>query len=373
MAATTGRPTRQLLATTLLRIGRSLGRSPTLLVCAKGRGYGWSTRAPLQASGSASLDEWLSYGFARNYNQPPTHPYNSSTATAPLCQNFPTYAAGQCQNGISPAILILQQLQPTKTASNGMGASAQQFVWMPLNFYDAREGEPRDTRPTGDTGTYCSPNGVMNAVELDTGNLWLWLKASGPYSAGSGTLVDASRYNGYILYFADHRGMLPDPRPLTAFYNNISGMSGLTDVINSSSAVGVPDGVQEPMSYYAAATPIPYSPENVAVKPASVSLGLVDKFGYANLGAGFGIASTYMKDPYYVYGTTNNANAIQCFSGSVTTFERSCHRLHAHICRRHCGVEHGCWTTPRIATGRWWHGQRRQQLCAADEWHSQQR
>ena len=266
--------------------------------------------------------EWLSYGFGRNYNQPPTHPYNSTTSSVPLCNNFPSYPTAQCQNGVSPAILILQQLQSGKTAANAWGGSpVTANNWLPINFYDAREGEPRDTRPSGDTGVYCSPNGIMNAVELDVGNLWLWLKsATGtPYSGGSGTLVDATKYNGYILYFSDHRGMIADPRPLTTFYY-FSGMSGLADVINSGSAVGVPDGGLESMTYYATATPTAYSPEDVAVKGATFNLGLVDKFGYANLGAGFGITNTgsAMAQPYYIQGSVTS-NAIQCYSGSVTT------------------------------------------------------
>ena len=257
--------------------------------------------------------EWLGFGFTRNYNQPPTHPYNTSTTTAPLCQNFPTYPAGQCQNGVSPAILILQQLQQSKTAANAYG-NANNFI--PINFYDAREGEPRDARPTSDPGTMCSPNGIMNAVELDVGNLWLWLRRSGPYSGGSGNLVNAATYNGYILYFADHRGMMPDQYPLTTFYNGFSGMSGINDVINSSSSVGVPSGTLEPMSYYVGAT-TPYSPEDPAVKGAAVNLGQVESWGTTNLGAGFGITgASNIKAPYYIYGSVTG-NAIQCYSGTV--------------------------------------------------------
>ena len=255
--------------------------------------------------------QWLGYGFARNYDQPPTHPYNASTTTAPLCQNFPSYPVGQCQNGISPAILILQQVIPGKT-TYGSGTANN---WLPINFYDSREGEPRDSRPSGDTGANCSPTGVMNVVELDVGNLWLWLQhsASGPYSGGSGNLVNPSKYSGYILYFADHRGMIPDPRPLTTFYNNFSGMSGLSDVINSSSSTGVPDATLEPMSYYSTATPTPYSPEDVAVK----GNGLVDNWGQANLGAGFGISTSFMAQPYYIQGTTSNA--IPCIGYASPT------------------------------------------------------
>jgi hypothetical protein len=258
--------------------------------------------------------QWLGYGFTRNYNQPPTHPFNTNVGTVPVCTNLPTYPAGQCQNSVSPAILILQQLQPGKTPANAYG-NAYNFI--PINFYDAREGEPRDTRPTGDPQAMCSPNGIMNAVELDVGNLWLWLKHTGPYSGGSGNLVTAANYNGYILYFADHRGMLPDQYPLTTFNNGISGMSGINDVVNSSSAVGIPSGSLEPMTYYANVTPTAYSPEDPAIKGAGVNHGLVETWGTTNLGAGFGIPAASMRLPYYIYGSVT-ANAVQCYSGTAT-------------------------------------------------------
>jgi hypothetical protein len=272
--------------------------------------------------------QWLGYGFGRTYNQPPTHPYNSSTGTAPLCKNYPNYPAAQCQNGISPAILILQQLQEPVATSSAMegdttDSSGTAHNWLPLNFYDAREGEPRDARPSGDPGgsgganPNCSPVGIMNAVELDVGNLWLWLQGSTPYSGGSGKLVNAATYNGYILYFADHRGMLPDLYPLTTFNNGFSGMSGLNDIVNSGSAVGVPDGKLEPMSYYGTVTsitPVPYSPEDTAVKGAGVNGGNVDRWGEPNLAAGFGITNTTnMALPYYIYGSVT-ANAVRCES-----------------------------------------------------------
>ena len=270
--------------------------------------------------------QWLGYGFGRNYNNPPTQPYNSSTTTAPLCKSYTGSTTNMplagCQNGVSPAILILQQLQEGVATSGAMGAASTANNWLPLNFYDAREGEPRDARPTGDTGgttganADCSPVGIMNVVELDVGNLWLWLQAASttPYSTGSGKLVNAATYNGYILYFADHRGMIPDKYPMATFYNGFSGMSGLNDVVNSGSAVGVPDGKLETITYYATA-PVPFSPEDVAVKGAAVNLGNVDNWGEANLGAGFGIAAGSMAQPYYIYGSVTT-NAVQCTSYS---------------------------------------------------------
>ena len=265
--------------------------------------------------------EWLGYGFGRLYDAVPTHPYNKSTAVAPYCVNVTTTTpAGQCQNGVSPAILILQQLQSGVAASSATGSSGN---WIPINFYDAREGEPRDTRPTGDTGTYCSPNGIMNAVELDVGDLWLWLQGSGPYSSGSGTKVSivnqyGTKQNGYILYFADHRGMLPDQYPLTTFRNGISGMSGINDVINSGNSNGVPDGKLEKITDYATATPTPYSPEDPAIKGASVNGGNVEMWGAKYLGAGFGLSGAAESEPYYIYGAVT-ANAVTCYKSSSGT------------------------------------------------------
>ncbi len=233
--------------------------------------------------------EWLGYGFGRGYNQPPTGPYQHAGMTP--CAPGAT-PASLCYNPISPAILILQQLQPGKVATNATGAAATAQNWLPINFYDAREGEPRDTR-TGGTAGSCSPVGVMNSVELDVGNLWLWLQGAAPYAAGTGKNVNATNQNGYILYFSDHRGMQPDANPTgNGLYNRLTGMSGLEDVVNAASSAGVPDGGLEPKVYYT------YSPEDVNAD------NVLDTWGQKYLGAGFGIAAGTMGQPYYIPGTT---------------------------------------------------------------------
>ncbi|HXO32038.1 MAG TPA: PilX N-terminal domain-containing pilus assembly protein [Candidatus Acidoferrales bacterium] len=257
--------------------------------------------------------QWLGYGFGRPYNTAPTAPYQA--AGAPACPTYPATPAGQCYNPISPAILILQQLQAPKPNSAATGAAGTANNWIPINFYDSREGEPRDSRPAGDIGTNCSPNGIMNAVELDTGNLWLWLQGAAPYGGGNGPLVDKLFNNGYILYFSDHRGMLPDTHPLLAFYNSFSGMSGLNDTVNSSNVNGVPSGTLEPITYYATA-PTPYSPEDTAIK-GPVLGGNVDLWGEANLGAGFGVAAAGMNQPYWINGSTNPLYAVQCYAAAA--------------------------------------------------------
>ena len=251
--------------------------------------------------------EWLQYGFGRGYNMPPTAPFVIGGAN-PACPTYPALPAAQCYNPVGPAILILQQLQQgdgvaSAYEATGTNANGTNKNWIPINFYDSREGEPRDNQVARGTNstitknttvyTPCSASGVMNAVELDAGNLWLWLQKSGPYAGGSGALVSTTDENGtvengYIVYFSDHRGMIADPFPTgAALYNKISGMSGLEDTINSASVTGVPDNALEPLSYYT------FSPEDLNAD------GNLDNYGEKNLGAGFGLTGVNTSRPYY--------------------------------------------------------------------------
>jgi hypothetical protein len=283
--------------------------------------------------------EWLGFGFGRPYNVPPTAPWGSASGVCPFFgQAANTFGraiappAAQCFNPISPAILILQQLRQNTATGVGVASEAGNsnagntaFNWIPINFYDAREGEPRDngTRATNTTTstntantvyTPCSPIGVMNTVELDVGNLWLWLQKAGPYANGSGNLVSTTSQfgvteNGYILYFSDHRGMRADAHaPYNTFYNGMAGSSGLEDTVNSSSSTGVPDNALEQNQYYT------FSPEDVNQD------GALDTQGEAYIGAGFGFTTTTtepMSQPYFpipAYATTNKANQLNCNS-----------------------------------------------------------
>jgi len=204
--------------------------------------------------------EWLGYGFGKAYDA------------------FLNAPGG---NVVNPnAILILQQLRPLPLPQTQASAWGPATNWYPINFYDAREGEERDTVASG-----CTLNGVMNGVELDVGNLAAWLAhvGGGPYAGGQGNLVNFTSQNGYLLYFSDRRGMLGDPNHGGLTY----GESGLEDVVNAGSAAGTPDGALEPTTDYG------YSPEDVDLN------GVLDNWGGKNIG--FGLAVNTSVAPFNPY------------------------------------------------------------------------
>lgn len=220
--------------------------------------------------------DWLGWSFSRRYNVAPAAPgadaYNPN------------------------AIIILQQMNPGATSAIG-----NPNAFYPINFYDAREGEMRDA------ANGCAVNGIMNAVEINVGNLAKWLSGQAPYTqpADAGLQVNYTNQNGYILYFSDHRGMLPDPNPSNGGNtpaNVISGESGLEDVVNSGQnlASTSPDGVMEAATYYT------YSPEDTDQNAR------LDNWGAANIGTGFGVSTSAPLNPYQTTAcsTTGLSNAV---------------------------------------------------------------
>ena len=105
-----------------------------------------------------------------------------------------------------------------------------------LGLYDTREGEVRDI-DLGESSTSCSFGGIMNVVDLDVGNLKRWLEGT---TGTTGTNVDWAPQNGYVFYFSDRRGMLPDPNLSPP---RITGEYGFEDIINPPNSSGDPDGV----------------------------------------------------------------------------------------------------------------------------------
>lgn len=236
--------------------------------------------------------EWLGLGFARDF-EPPKTPGS---------------------NAVHPnAILILQELAdrngngthdpaagpvPADGTTTTLASETVPYNYYPINFYDDREGHPRDTNLA--TAANCNVNGIMNAVEIDVGNLrrWLGQSAGGKAAiAGSGTQVDYVQQNGYVLYFSDRRGMVPSPNTNPQV---TTGEYGFEDTVNSGSTNGVPDGALE--------NPAASSPEDV-----NQNL-ILDTWGANDVGDGFGFDFTLSnpRNPYVPVNcsTVGRANRV---------------------------------------------------------------
>ena len=281
---------------------------------------GWLRVEYLNNSGAwvPVTNEWLSLGFARGMTPPTatgTNPINPHailllqepadravsgstmpteasltplagspvgvTGTAPTCT---AHSGGKCNawSITPPQVLVDAPLNPvwpygiTTSAMNAAPSSSTQalqslsrFNWYPINFYDDREGEARDNSVTTNS---CTANGIMNAVEIDVGNLQQWLLGT---IGTSGTSVNSTTQNGYVLYFSDRRGMLPNPTLYGTTFTK-SGDAGLEDVVNASSAAGTPGGTLDPV------------PPGRTLSPEDVNEdAALDHFGADNMGLGF--------------------------------------------------------------------------------------
>lgn len=156
--------------------------------------------------------EWLDLGFSRGLQTPDSEHGRANTENP-------------------NAIMILQQRRETSTRGTLLTSGPSKYWWQPLNFYDTREGERRENPLTGTT---CSVGGIMTSTEIDVGNLKKWLQGT---IGTNGALVETASQNGYILYYADHRGMLADPNPAAAIKVK-HGDFGYEDFINPSSSTG---------------------------------------------------------------------------------------------------------------------------------------
>jgi hypothetical protein len=245
--------------------------------------------------------EWLGLGFARGMVPPVTSGTNAinpdaililqepadrngnggvpdPTGVATVCTKSPVSGKyTSCTYGEPPEVQNDPNTLSPYYGDSGQATSASRNNWYPINFYDAREGEVRDNKAGNNS---CTPSGVMNAIEIDVGNLKRWLAGT---TGTTGPSVNFTDQNGYILYFSDRRGMLVNPNGtfVTGFAAAKTGDSGLEDSINSSTAAGTPDNTLEPI------------PAGKSESPEDVNNNLrLDNFGIANLGNGFGINTT---------------------------------------------------------------------------------
>ncbi|MBS1853503.1 MAG: hypothetical protein JST79_21605 [Acidobacteria bacterium] len=245
--------------------------------------------------------EWLQLGFARSTTPPKAGVANSVNPNAILILQQPAdrngdgtadnvgTAASSCSSGsCSKSAKPVEVLTDTASSSWVYGAnissgaqSITQYNWYPINFYDAREGEPRDIKQGSSTSGSCTTAGVVNAVEIDVANLKKWLAGT---IGTNGTNVDYQAQNGYVLYFSDRRGMLPTSNAVGSHTSGTkSGDSGMEDVVNAANSAGNPDGSLDSI------------PSGKTLSPEDVNQnGLLDNYGPKNMGLGFYNGTTNM-------------------------------------------------------------------------------
>jgi hypothetical protein len=229
--------------------------------------------------------EWLRHGFARSLQ-------SGSSSTAYLTAVH------------SDAILIFQMLADF----NGDGAISStapenpskllRYNWFPINMYDPREGITRTTMDPSVKGSgKLTLGGIMNVVELNVQNLQKWL--NGTMTNSSGTNVESSTQNGYVLYYSDHRGCIASPVTTT-----IIGEYGFEDVINNNQTYGTTNGVLD-------------RGEDVNGN------GVLDDYGTTKLGDGFIAAArgskTSQDNPYLFANLIPNQGGSPAPSTYLTT------------------------------------------------------
>ncbi|HUO16032.1 MAG TPA: hypothetical protein VMX38_13700 [Verrucomicrobiae bacterium] len=280
--------------------------------------------------------EWLQLGFARGL-QVPTHPGNpylapsSSTCAAP-CNATGAYGSNYIQDHAN-AILYFQQTADRNgnNSISGTGAgtdepvtanlygAGSQYNWYPINLYDAREGENNDNRSTTfpyniTCGGNCTqpsvatitgtPNGILNAVELDVGNLRNWLQCTNGVAGCTGTNVDYSTQNGYVLYFSDRRGEQFATGAQGANYQSQWGEYGYEDTVNYANAGAsfAPDGKLDGVNYNGV------SDEDVNGN------GLLDNYGVKYVGDAYGTTTTADTDTAAIPTPFAVGHRIQTFT-----------------------------------------------------------
>ena len=139
---------------------------------------------------------------------------------------------------LHPASPFRLGLRRTARATWTNASNSANFV--PINMYDAREGEVRDS--IANSTATSSLNGIMNIVEVDVGNLQQWFVGN---IATNGQYVfngpDALNNSGYVLYTSDRRMNCNDAKPSeteVGCSGSETAEFGNEDIINPTTATG---------------------------------------------------------------------------------------------------------------------------------------
>jgi hypothetical protein len=197
-----------------------------------------STSSEQYNSGSGDGYIVLTVGTAQTGWASPWRSFTDTGDSTHISGIAPTFGTPPvpCTNN---SIVHLEEAAPGVALNMSNVLTPQSFV--PINMYDAREGEVRDNS----SPTTPSLNGIMNLVEIDVGKLQQWL---GGNIGTSGTQALFS--SGYILYVSDRRGNQSDPSkcvplgspPVCPTLGSETGEYGNEDIITPASTAGTPDG-----------------------------------------------------------------------------------------------------------------------------------
>jgi hypothetical protein len=197
---------------------------------------------------TTAIDSQTNTGVFFGTNNGYFNPVNCGTTNIPCTVSPGTTVTFIDDNSRSPVAGL-----PPGATLNSVTATEYAQNFIPINMYDAREGEVRDSS----TATTPSLNGIMNLVEVDVGNLQQWfagnIATSGKYAYNG---PDALNNSGFILYTSDRRMNCMDGAygiEGTCTANAVSATTGLPtagesgefgneDIINPSSTTGAPNG-----------------------------------------------------------------------------------------------------------------------------------
>ena len=185
---------------------------------------------------------WTAYPGATGYNL-----YRGTSSGAET--GYISVGSVTTYNDAGVALTSATPPTTTKLNSTAVATTATNFV--PINIYDPREGELRDSN----NYTTSALNGIMNIMDVDVGNLQLWLAnrlctaSTVPTSCPSGILAlgapTPSANNGSILlYVSDRRGNCNQTAAATAggpCTANDTGAHGYEDIVNPLSGTGAPN------------------------------------------------------------------------------------------------------------------------------------
>ena len=152
------------------------------------------------------------------------------TGVGPSCSR--SSGVWTCVKARPPEVTVdLATLYPWYGDSKAAVQSVSMNNWYPINFYDAREGEVRDVNQGNAS---CAPDGVMNAVEIDVGNLSKMAQRDDSRQRGSGRPCVSKRIRFVLLGPQGHAAQSQRPTQVDPA-DTKTGDSGLEDSVNSGS------------------------------------------------------------------------------------------------------------------------------------------